>query len=245
VLAQIFVVSISLFLPYPATARTSIETRLQRLEKNLIRIDALFEEQSNVLNKLHIVENKLLELNSKIAELELQVKTQQELLAQVAAPNKHHAPLLPLQTMESSVEEQHSEQVKFQYCVHLVKNKKIDEAFVAFEDFIWQYPSGALAVQAHFWLAELHLLRWSDDHNNTAARDEAIKQFRFVYSRFGEHPKAPDALLKLGLIMYEDGQLSKSKEILHELITKHANTSAATIAQAKLTAISNKTNSHQ
>jgi len=246
-----------MFLPYPATARTSIETRLQRLEQNLGKVTALCEQEEatlaklqdfelklreqheSTLNKLAMFESKIEILNNKIADLNLKIKQQEEFIANVLTPGKQNSPILPAKSADSP-QAQQSEQVKFQYCVHLVKTKKIDQALVAFEDFIWQYPSGPHAPQAHFWIAELNLLRWSDNHKNLQARDEAINQFRFVYSRFTEHPKAPDALLKLGLIMFEDHQIAKAKEIFIDLIAKHPKTSASRIAEAKLKALGQK-----
>ena len=107
-------------------------------------------------------------------------------------------------------------------------------AEAAFLDFLWQFPDGQYAANAHYWLGEIYLVEWQADKQNDMPLEKAINSFSTVTRKYKSHHKAVDSLLKLGLIEMDKKEWAKAKVLLTELKEKYPNSSRARIAESKL-----------
>ncbi|MCB1521816.1 MAG: tol-pal system protein YbgF [Hyphomicrobiaceae bacterium] len=85
-------------------------------------------------------------------------------------------------------------------------------AEAAFEDFLKQYPSDALAGNAQYWLGETHFVR--------GAYKQAAGAFLKGYQTYGKSSKAPDSLLKLAMSLDRLGQKEAACSSFSELLTR-------------------------
>lgn len=93
------------------------------------------------------------------------------------------------------------------YAFMLRRNYTASEA--SFRDFLRQHPNDPLAPNAQYWLGEVSFAR--GDYR--AAAD----QFLQSYTRFGNSPKGPDSLLKLGMSLERLGQREAACSSFNEL----------------------------
>lgn len=106
----------------------------------------------------------------------------------------------------------------------LLKDRKIDQAVMAFTAHLQQYPTGKYAANAHYWLGEIYLLQ-----NKLGAAETS---FATVVNNFTTDRKAPDAMFKLGRVYHLQGQTAKAKAILERAV--NTNSSASALAKAYL-----------
>jgi TolA-binding protein len=62
----------------------------------------------------------------------------------------------------------------------------------------------------------------------------ARESFRKMLSEYPQSSKVPDAELKLAYIEYENEQFAKAKGMLHDLVKRHPDSSAARMAEKRL-----------
>lgn len=82
-----------------------------------------------------------------------------------------------------------SEQAAYQAGLSAYENRQYNEAWNAFDRYLTDYPNGRFVPNALYWQAEVRYAL-----GDYAA---AIPRFKEVIGRFPQHPKAPDALLKI------------------------------------------------
>lgn len=97
----------------------------------------------------------------------------------------------------------------------LLKAGKVDEAKIAFNKYLSNYPQGYYIANAQYWLGEIYML------DNQLA--EAGKAFSVVVEQFPAHRKVLDASFKLGKVYYLQGDKPKAKVLL----TKVAGTASS------------------
>lgn len=119
----------------------------------------------------------------------------------------------------------------------LVKSKQYSEANLGFQEYLNQYPMGEYAANAHFWIGEIHMLQWQSDKTNMGLIDKASQEFMLITSQFPTNPKVTDALLKLGMIETEKGNIDLARQHLMDVKNRYPNSSAARIAETKLQAM--------
>jgi len=83
-----------------------------------------------------------------------------------------------------------------------------------------------VAPPPSYWMGEAHYVK----------RDypAAIQSFQTVAERFPKSPKAPDALLKLGLAQSESKQKDQSRATLQRLVKDYPSSNAANLARQRL-----------
>ena len=111
--------------------------------------------------------------------------------ANAADANAQVASVLP----EGSVQE------RYRFAFDLTRQARYEEAEIAFRAFIGAHGEDALANNARYWLAETYYVR--------KRFMDAAQAFFEAYQKAPQGPKAPDALLKLGMSM---AALDKSSE---------------------------------
>ncbi|MCC5791649.1 MAG: tol-pal system protein YbgF [Legionellaceae bacterium] len=124
-----------------------------------------------------------------------------------------------------------NEQISYLAAYDLVKNKRYDDAILAMQNFIKQYPKGGYTANAHYWLGELYLLK-----NN---QNMAIYEFETVLTRFPSSSKAAASELKKAYALADTGQREQAKLILQDIMKKYPDTNTAKLATVKLESLQN------
>ena len=103
-------------------------------------------------------------------------------------------------------------------------NGRYARATVEFQQFIKQYPKGALTPQAYYYLGDAQYIQ-----KQYTGATRALQQ---ILTEFPDNKYVPPALLKLGLVMMETDQAPKAQEFWDEVIQKFPDSPEA--EQAKI-----------
>jgi len=107
--------------------------------------------------------------------------------------------------------------------IALVQDKsRQDDAMVAFQNFIKNYPDSTYLPNANYWLGK---------------KDDAAYYFASVVKNYPKSPKAADAMFKVGVIMQDKGDTAKAKAVYQQVISKYPGTDGAKQAQKRLNAM--------
>ncbi|ALN62809.1 tol-pal system protein YbgF [Lysobacter antibioticus] len=98
-----------------------------------------------------------------------------------------------------------------------------------FQAFLANYPSGAYAPNALYWLGESYYVT----QNYQLAQEE----FQTLLDRYPTHDKAAGALLKVGLAQFGLKQVDAAERTLADVATRYPGTDAARTASDRLNAI--------
>lgn len=131
-------------------------------------------------------------------------------------------------TAAASTKSSNDDQQKalYDHAYQLITQQQYTDASVEMSSYLTQYPNGAYAANAHYWLGEIGLV--SGDLNS------AQTHFQAVATQFPNTPKVSDAELKLGYIYYQQGKWALARQTLESLVQQYPNTSAATLATQRL-----------
>lgn len=176
------------------------------LEKNQHRISQIEKRQRDIYLKLETVAEKAKEdtkINKQIAPIEVLNK--------------------PKVTYSGSL----TENATYDAAVNLIlKEKQYDQAIVALNDFITNYPQSNYLPNANYWLGQLYY---------GVKRDTKLAKKHFTnVVNSASSPKKPDATLKLGMIAKWENNPSKAKEYFDLVINNYPHTKAAKQAQELL-----------
>ena len=112
----------------------------------------------------------------------------------------------------------------------LVRNKKYSQAITAYQQFLANYPNSKYSANAHYWLGQVHFVQ--------SQLDPAIRQFQLVSDKFADSSKAPDALLKLGIIFMQQNKMEDAEAMFTKLSREFPGTSSSRIAERRLKELS-------
>lgn len=118
------------------------------------------------------------------------------------------------------------EKQQYQQAYEALRRGHTSESITQFNTFLSQYPSGALASNAQYWLGEAHKV--NQDINSARAA------FNAVIQNYPSSAKAPDALLKLGYIEFDQQNWVKAREYLTRVTVDFPSSTAAHLAKKKL-----------
>lgn len=107
-----------------------------------------------------------------------------------------------------------------------LKAGRYEQAAQAFRTFLEQHGDSGYADNARYWLGESYYV--------VRSFDEAMGHFQQLLDEFPDSPKRPDALLKIGFIHYENGDLEQSRQTLERVREQHPDSTAASLAQERL-----------
>ena len=122
-----------------------------------------------------------------------------------------------------------AEQQAYQSAFDLLKSGRYDEAAVAFQQFIAEFPTGSYADNAQYWLGETFYI--------TRRFEQAVQEFERLVSTHPTSQKLTHALLKIGYAYDELGNLKEAERVLSELIERHPQSAAAGLARKRLMSI--------
>lgn len=118
------------------------------------------------------------------------------------------------------------EQISYLAAYDLVKNKRYDEALIAMQTFVSNYPKGGYTANAQYWLGELYMVK--KDYT------KAIEHFEVVLKYFPTSSKSAACSLKIGYALAASGKSVEAKQRLKEVIKNFPDTPTAQLAAAKL-----------
>jgi len=108
----------------------------------------------------------------------------------------------------------------------LLKNGKYDDAIRGFRSMLDKWPNGRYSDNATYWMGEAFYVK--RDYKS------AQTSFQTVLDKFKTSPKAPDAMLKVGLSQIELKQIDQGKATLQKVIQTYPNANAANLAKQRL-----------
>ena len=82
----------------------------------------------------------------------------------------------------------------------------VDEAEIAFQQILKQYPNDKLAGNAQYWLGDIYFKQGNYDKAKVA--------FKNGYEKYHNGNKAPDSLFKLGLVFKAQKENKKACIVL-------------------------------
>lgn len=221
-------------LPNQSWARSS---SIDRLERRLQQVEQILQNKisEDMLQELEQLRGEVQELRGSLEEqqhsLSLLNKRQESMYQDF---NKAKHVKAPTDNPAEPAVNNESEQEAYDVAYSLVENKKFNDAIVKFQDFLWQYPDGKLAPNAHYWLGEIYLAKWQQDKTNSSLLEKAVNAFNIVVSKYDSHHKAVDSMLKLGFIEVERESYAAAKGYFKDLIAKYPKSSRVKIAEGKL-----------
>ncbi|MGJ0491603.1 tol-pal system protein YbgF [Methylobacter sp.] len=145
-----------------------------------------------------------------------------------AAPAANTPAPQPEPTVQQPAAPQASESEKQQYqqAYEALRKGHTSESITQFNTFLSQYPNGAYASNAQYWLGEAHKVNQDINSARTA--------FNAVIQNYPSSAKAPDALLKLGYIEFDQQNWVKAREYLTRVTVDFPSSTAAHLAKKKL-----------
>ena len=146
-----------------------------------------------------------------------------------ASPAPATTPTTPTTPTATSGIDPFAEQQAYQSAFELLKSGRYEEATVAFEQFVADYPGGSYADNAQYWLGETYYI--------TRRFEEAIREFERLVTLHPGSQKLTHALLKLGYSHDELGNEAEAARVLGDLIARHPQSAAAGLARKRLVAI--------
>jgi len=214
-------------------ARLTVQQRVNKLEQ---QIRNLFQNsQSNTLAQL---QEQLQQLRGQLdkTQHDIAVLAQQQkqfysdlnsrITAQKQLSAVQPAALMPGSPGQATVQNNTvltaKESQAYRDAFELLKAKQYDEAIMAFQKYLMQYPDGHYVVNSNYWLGEVYYLQGKPT--------QAKKAFTVVVKNFPNSQKIADAMLKLAIIAIDAGDTSHGREILDRVQQQYPGTTAARLA---------------
>ncbi|MFN3918892.1 MAG: tol-pal system protein YbgF [Methylohalobius sp.] len=199
------------------------------------QLDQLQQEVKLIRGQLEEMQHANEELQRRQAELEARLR-QMESVPQLEAPAPAE-PQLPKAQEPVAVAPPEvavppapalpqDPQQAYQQAYETLQKGLYDEAVLAFSAFLKAHPDSEQAGNAWYWLGEAYYVK----------RDfiGARQAFQQVVERFPNHPKAPDALLKLAYVAIDLGDWQAATHYLNDVIQHFPGTRAAELASERL-----------
>jgi len=132
-------------------------------------------------------------------------------------------PVSPTASAAQPVKNGVSDSKAYRDAFALVRARDYAAAVVAFKAFVRDYPASARVANAHYWMGEIY--------HAEQKLELAREAFALVLGQFPEHPKAPHAAYKLGVIYSELGDQARSVEYLDYVLKNHPNSNVAPLVE--------------
>ena len=149
--------------------------------------------------------------------------------AAASQPAPAPAATAPAQTPPAAGIDPFAEQQAYQSAFDLLKSGRYEDATVAFQQFITEYPAGSYADNAQYWLGETFYI--------TRRFEQAVQEFERLVSAHPNSQKLTHALLKIGYAHDELGNKAEAERVLGELMERHPQSAAAALARKRLLSI--------
>ncbi|MCK5889362.1 MAG: tol-pal system protein YbgF [Methylococcales bacterium] len=146
---------------------------------------------------------------------------------QIAPPNPiQHVPTLSEDMPVPSPAITPSQAELYQTAYATMTNGQTDKAITQFKKLLRDHPEGKFASNSQYWLGEGYKL--------TRQTKAAKQAFSRVVNRYARSRKVPDALLKLGYMELDEGNITSARKYLYKITEQYPHTTAAHLANNKL-----------
>ncbi|MGB1199352.1 MAG: tol-pal system protein YbgF [Thalassotalea sp.] len=210
----------------------TLERKLDTRNRAQVNVQRQLDELQNEVNELRgITElhtHQLSQILERQRELyqELDRRVNQALKPATGVPSAIVAPNKDVDSYSNNLTENEA----YDRAVNLVlKDKNYDQAIPEFKAFNQRYPNSSYSANAHYWLGQLLF--------NKGELTQAKTEFEVVVTQFSQSTKRSDALLKLAMVEQKQNNNSKAVQLYRQLISEYPDSSAAKLAQPRLTAI--------
>lgn len=132
-------------------------------------------------------------------------------------------PQVKLAQPEPSVKNGVSDSKAYRDAFALVRARDFAGAVVAFNAFVRDYSNSPRVANAHYWMGEIY--------HAEQKLELARESFALVLGQFPDHPKAPHAAYKLGVIYSELGDKARSDEYLDYVLKNHPKSNVAPLVE--------------
>ena len=123
-----------------------------------------------------------------------------------------------------------ADEVAYQKAYLAVQQQHYSLAAKQLQDFLKQYSKSRFVANAHYWLGELYAL--------SGDTDQAILEFNTIMRYFPHHPKASDAMLKVGYLYCDKALWPKAYKTLTQVQNSYPKSAAAKLANQRLQQLS-------
>ncbi len=181
--------------------------QLQVLQEELAIIRGMLEEQTYRVDRL------TREQNRRYTDIDRRFRELRGIDSSTEPHDETDIPPLP-----PVIDPTGTERGAYESAYALTNERRFDDAIVAFDQFIVDYPNGQWTPNAFYWLGELH--------HATENLEKARQSFVQVVTLYPNHAKIPDALYKLGKVYHQLGDTRRAREYLDRVIKNHPGTVA-------------------
>lgn len=223
---------------------TVLERQVANLQSSVGQLQSLQKELADLKGRTEVLEHDLAQANDQSKEQYKDFNARLENMAKAkdasTTSNAKKAAELASneQAMETPSDNEHSasaaqikaEETEYQKALALLKARDYPRAIPKLRNFLSNYPTGAHASYAHFWLGEIHLLQNQPD--------VAVAEYRKILVDFPKSDKVPMAQLKLGFAYQDQGGIAKARAQYQKVIKNYPGTAVAKLATQKLADLS-------
>jgi len=200
----------------------SLFVQVQRLAEEVRRLNGVVEEQAYQIKTLQQQSlERYMDIDRRLAggAVSTTAPAQTQTVVQEGAS-------LPITTPDAANPVADAkEEPAYLAARQLVYDRKFDGAVASFNDFLLDYPNGAYAPNAHYWLGELHLVL--DPPNLELSR----QSFQLLLDLYPKHNKVPDASFKLATVYFAKGNVDRAKTMLESVIVTYSKQPVAELAK--------------
>lgn len=209
----------------PASSQQELFYTVQALQEEVATLRGLVEEQDYELKRLKQQRlDDYLNLDRRLAELSGKP------VAGTGSVSDSRSGSAATRATAPSGEQSADEMQSYRAAIDLVlRQKNYDQAVIAFNQYLTDYPQGTYAANSEYWLGEISLLQGDLEKSRV--------WFERLLTDYPAHDKAADAQYKLGTVYHKLGDVQKAKSLLNEVVAKNPNTNAARLASNYLSGI--------
>lgn len=212
-----------------ASSNRGFETQyqLQVLQQEVQQLRGLVEELSYQLRRMQSTqEDRYLELDGRFQNLQEQINS--GAVTSTGSPFETSDPASPAAVAGVVTSSEASEDELYGTALQLIRNRQYDQAIAQLDALIEQYPEGALAANAYYWLGEVYAAKPEPEYENARQALEQVIQF------FPASNKVPDAGFKLGKVYHLMGDCDRAQELLTQVMQENSGKSVAKLADTYL-----------
>jgi tol-pal system protein YbgF len=196
---------------------------LQRIQIELRELRGQVEQQGHELEGVRKRQRELyLDIDRRLNDMQLHGSTGVSAAPPIGAPSG----TMPASSDIQNTAETDQERDEYKAAFESLREARYNQAIEAFTTFLKKYPQGKYADNAQYWLGEAHYV--------SRNFDKALEEFGKVLDQYPRSSKIPDAKLKMGYTYYELKQWDKARQVLTGIVSAHANTSVAPLADQRL-----------
>jgi len=193
--------------------------KIATLQEQIEKMRGVLAEQKNSLATLEKKENQFYQdLDQRIGIIE-QVRGKS---AQVSSTSDSGADAAALQVPSSGTKDI----TAYQQAFSLVSANRYNQAQVALQGYMKNYPKGKYINEARYWSGEIYFLR--------KQYQQAEKQFSFVVKSGTDKRRLPIAQLRLARIYLSTNRLAQAKTLLQKIRKQYPGTTSSKMASIYL-----------